>query len=86
LSREKHNVVEAEAVDRAEGKRCGPASRGTDAPPWPKTPSHTEATHRNLGDLVWSAVAMAIPDRDRKPDEGEAVGEQMRSRTCSSYR
>jgi hypothetical protein len=33
LSREKHNVVEAEAVDRAEGKMCGPALRGTDAPP-----------------------------------------------------
>jgi hypothetical protein len=36
LSREKHNLVEAEAVDRAEGNMCGPALRGTDAPPWSK--------------------------------------------------
>ena len=62
LSRERHNIVEAEAVDRAEGNMCGPVLRGTDAPPWSKTLSRAKGTHRNLGDLIWSAVAKAIPD------------------------
>ena len=54
--------MEAEAVDRAEGKMCGAAMRGADAPPWSKTPSRAKGTRRNLGDLIWSAVASAIPD------------------------
>jgi len=66
LSRESHNLAEAEAVDRAEGNMCGPARRGTDAPPWSKTPSRPKGTRRNLGGLVWSAVAAAISDQGWK--------------------
>ena len=67
LSLEKPKSVEAEAITVAEGKMCGAAMRGVDALPWSKTPSRAKGSRRNLGDLVWSAVAEAIPDRDSKP-------------------
>jgi len=82
LSLEKPKSVEAEAVTVAEGKMCGAAMRGVDALPWSKTPSRAKGSRRNLGDLVWSAVAEAIPDRDSKP-KAQSVGEQARSRTRS---
>ena len=52
LSREIHKTVEAETVGCVEGNMCGAVMRGTDALPWSKTPSRTEGTGRNLGDLV----------------------------------
>src|SRR6266571_1967610 len=60
LSRERHKIVEAEAVDSAEGNMCGPVMRGTDAPPWSKTPSRPKGTHRNLGGLARPVVAVAV--------------------------
>ncbi len=51
---------------------CGPVMRGADALPWSKTTSRTKGSRRNLGDLVWPAVAAAIPGRGRK----------ARSRSC----
>ena len=60
MSRERHKIVEAEAVDRVEGKMCGPATRGTDAPPWSKTPSRPKGMRRNLGDLARPMAAVAV--------------------------
>ena len=57
-----------------EGKMCGAAMRGVDALPWSKTPSRAKGSRRNLGDLVWSALAEAIPDRDRKPKSRSCRG------------
>jgi hypothetical protein len=37
LSRERYYAAEAEAVDIVEGNMCGPAMRGSIAPPWSKT-------------------------------------------------
>ena len=45
---------------------CGAAMRGADALPGSKATSRMKGTRRNLGDLIWSAVAQAIPDRDGK--------------------
>ena len=45
---------------------CGPVMRGTDALPWSENTSRTKGSRRNLGDLVWPAVAAAIPGRGRK--------------------
>jgi hypothetical protein len=67
LSRERHNLAEAEAVDRAEGNMCGAVLRGADALPWSKTPSRTNGSRRNLGDLIRPAVALAIPGRGGNP-------------------
>ena len=66
LSRESYNLAEAEAVDTVEGDMCGAATRDADALPRSKTPSRTKGTRRNLGDLAWPAVALAIPGRGRK--------------------
>jgi len=53
LSRVRHNLAEAEAVDTAEGNMCGAAMRGADALPWSKTPSRTKGMRRNLGGLTF---------------------------------
>ena len=63
LSRERYNAAEAEAVDRAEGNKCGPAMRGSIAQPWSKTLSRTEGTSRNLGDLAFGRAANIAPVR-----------------------
>jgi RNA-directed DNA polymerase len=63
LSRESCKVAEAEAVCIAEGEMCDAAMRGVDAPPWSKTPSRTEGTRRNLGDLTFGRAAVAAGPR-----------------------
>ena len=54
MSRERHNLAEAEAVDSAEGNMCGASMRGTDALPWSKASSRPKGTRRNLGGLIWN--------------------------------
>ena len=61
LSHERPKVAEAEAFTVAEGKMCGAAMRGADAPPGSKATSRTKGSCRNLGDLARPAVASAIP-------------------------
>ena len=63
MSHEIHKVAEAEAVTNVEGNMCGPAMRGTDAPPGSQTRSRTEGTCRNLGDLAFGRAARAAPVR-----------------------
>ncbi len=46
--------------------------RGAVALPWSKTTSRTKGPRRNLGDIVWPAVAAAIP----------GCGRKARSRSC----
>src|SRR5690242_21898882 len=46
---------------------CGAVMRGPVALPGSEATSRKKGTRRNLGDLVWPAVAGAIPGRDRKP-------------------
>jgi len=53
LSRESHNIAEAEPVSNVEGNMCGPAMRGTDALPWSKNTSRTKGRRRNLGGLTF---------------------------------
>ena len=60
-------VAGAEAVPGAEGNMCGAVMRGPVALPGSEATSRKKGTRRNLGDLVWPAVACAIPGRDRKP-------------------
>jgi len=82
LSHEMHNIAEAEAVDRAEGKMCGAAMRGADALPGSKTPSRPKGTRRNLGDLAPPAVASAIPGHDRKSRRRSCRGRREESDGC----
>jgi hypothetical protein len=67
LSHESQKIAEAEPVSNVEGNMCGTAMRGADALPRSKTTSRWKGSRRNLGDLIWPAVAKAIPGRDRKP-------------------
>ena len=50
-------VAGAEAFAIAEGKIGGTAMRGADALPGSKATSRMKGSRRNLGDLVWPAVA-----------------------------
>ena len=59
-------VAGSEAVKGAEGNMCGAAMQGPVALPGSEATSRKKGTRRNLGDLVWPAVAGAIPGRDRK--------------------
>ena len=52
LSREIHNVADAETVRNVEGDMCGAAMRGADGLPWSKIPSRTKGPRRNLGYLA----------------------------------
>jgi hypothetical protein len=61
LSRERYNLAEAEAVNRAEGNMCGAVMRGADALPWSKTSSHTKGLRRNLGELAFDREVHAGP-------------------------
>ena len=45
---------------------CGVFMRGAVALPGSEATSRTKGSRRNLGDLVWPAVAAAIPGRGRK--------------------
>ena len=53
-------------MDVAEGYMCSAVMRGADALPGSKATSRMKGLRRNLGDLTWSGVAAATPDRDRK--------------------
>ena len=66
LSHEILEIAGAEAVATAEGNMCGAVMRGTVALPGSEATSRTKGSRWNLGDLVWPAVAAAIPGRGRK--------------------
>ena len=53
---------------------AAPRMRGADALPGSKATSRSKGARRNLGDLVWPAVASAIPGRDRKPKRRSCRG------------
>ena len=57
-----------------EGNMCGAVMRGAVALPGSKATSRTKGSHRNLGDLVWPAVATAIPGRGRKARSRRCLG------------
>ena len=79
LSHESLEIAGAEAVATAEGNMCGAVMRGTVALPGSKATSRMEGSRRNLGDLVWPAVACR--SRAATGSRGdEAVEEQTRSR------
>ncbi len=65
MSHDISKVAEAEAVANTEGNMCGTVMRGIVAPPGSQTRSRSQGRRWNLGGLIWSAVAWAIPDRDR---------------------
>ena len=78
LSHESLEIAGAEAVATAEGNMCGAVMRGTVALPGSKATSRMEGSRRNLGDLVWPAVACR--SRAATGSRGdEAVEEQTRS-------
>jgi hypothetical protein len=64
-----YKVVEAEAVDSAEGNMCGPAMRGSIAQPWSKTLSRTKGTSRNLGDLAFGRAEISRAGPHGEGDE-----------------
>lgn len=74
LSRERPEPVEAEAVEKAEGNMNSTVMRGAAAPQWSKTPSRTKGTCRNLGDLIWPAVASAITGPRQEVEETKLSG------------
>ena len=57
LSREKSYDPGADALDNAEGNMCGAVMRGTVALAGSEATSRMDGSRRNLGDLVWPAVA-----------------------------
>ena len=66
LSPEKQLVAEAEPFNSVEGNTGCTGMRGAVALPGSETISRQKGTRRNLGDLAWPAVAVAIPGRDGK--------------------
>ena len=85
LSRERDNLAEAEAVDKAEGNMLRTVMRGATALPWSETPLRMKGTRRNLGDLISPnpLSRMWVTTGSR---EDEAVAEVVRSRTAAYYR
>jgi hypothetical protein len=73
LSREIHNLAEAEAIDTAEGKMCGAAMRGADALPWSKTPSRAKGMRRNLGGLTPDHRPYGRPGPHREGEEPKSM-------------
>ena len=73
-SHEIFNNAGAEPVIHVEGNMCGAVMRGAVALPGSKATSRTKGSHRNLGDLVWPAVATAIPGRGRKARSRRCLG------------
>ena len=63
LSHERPKVAEAEAFTVAEGKMCGAAMRGADAPPGSKATSRTKESRRNLGDPAFDRNGVAVSAR-----------------------
>jgi len=82
LSHEILEVAGAEAVATAEGNMCGAVMRGTVALPGSEAISRANGSRRNLGDLVWPAVACAIPGRDRKSRRRSCRGTDEESDGC----
>ena len=82
LSRERDNVAEAEAVDNVEGNMLRTVTRGATALPWSETPLRMKGTHRNLGDLT-SSKPLWRSRATTGSREGEAVAEEVRSRTAA---
>ena len=72
LSHENGYFAGAETVNGVEGNMCGVVMRGAVALPGSEATSRTKGSRWNLGDLIWPAVAVAIPGRGRK----------ARSRSC----
>jgi hypothetical protein len=66
LSPEMLLAAEAEPFNTVEGNTVCTVMRGAAALPGSETISRRKGTRRNLGGLVWPAVAKAIPGRDRK--------------------
>src|SRR5260370_257500 len=66
LSPERLVIAEAEPFNTVEGNTGCTAMRGGSALPGSETISRRKGPRRNLGDLIWPAVATAIPGRDRK--------------------
>jgi len=66
LSPEKLLIAEAEPLNTVEGNTGCTGMRGAVALPGSETISRQKGTRRNLGDLAWPAVALAIPGRDGK--------------------
>jgi hypothetical protein len=82
LSPERLSIAEAEPFNTVEGNTGCTVMRGAVALPGSETISRRNGTRRNLGDLIWPAVAL----RSRATTgsrEDEAVGEQVRSRTAA---
>ena len=80
-----HEILEfagAEAFATVEGNMCGAVMRGTVALPGSKATSRMEGSRWNLGDLVWPAVACAIPGRDRKSRRRSCRGTDEESDGC----
>ena len=85
LSRERDNLAEAEAVDKAEGNMLRTVMRGATALPWSETPLRMNGTRRNLGDLISPNPLWRIwVTTESRGDE--TVAEEVRSRTAAYYR
>ena len=69
LSHESLEIAGAETVATAEGNMCGAVMRGTVALPGSKATSRMEGSRRNLGDLVWPAVACCDPGPRQEVEE-----------------
>src|SRR5271165_1835541 len=69
LSCESQKIAGAEALGIVEGNMCGAVMRGAVALPWSKIPSRANRRRRNLGDLVWPAVAHCDPGPRREGEE-----------------
>ena len=82
LSRERDNLAEAEAVDKAEGNMLRTVMRGATALPWSETPLRMKGTRRNLGDLI-SPKPLLRSRATTGSQEGEAVAGEARSRTAA---
>jgi len=67
-------VAGAEAVNGAEGNMCGAAMRGPVALPGSEATSRKKGTRRNLGDLVWPAVAMSDPGPRQEVEKAKLSG------------
>src|SRR5271166_2230972 len=61
---------------------CGAVMRGTVALPGSEAISRANGSRRNLGDLVWPAVACVIPGRDRKSRRRSCRGTDEESDGC----
>src|SRR5271166_2234493 len=77
-------ITEAEDVPCAEGRMCGAAMQGADAPSWSKTPSCTKGAGRKLGDLTSPAAVrrLRVASGSRGDEAGEKVAERNSYDEC----